>query len=155
MQHFVVLPGYAIKQRDRGARHVYGGTRHPGGGDFSSEAIIASGELPCSCIRRNRRKRSLFGGHDREHDPGRLSGSQPPDNLSRLAKNSGLSTHRNAMRIPARQNVVPDSCSTTVVERTRRQHHRAGRGDTIGAAGVAGVLKANNGTTRPRNKAAS
>ena len=84
------------------ARDIY--TAVPGtrtGGDFSSEEIIASSELPCSCIRRSRRKRSLFQvvitvNITRPRD----NGSQPPETiLSRFAENSGTSMHRKATSI--------------------------------------------------------
>ena len=55
MQHLVVLQ--VVQQRKgmtlvaRDANTAVPGTRT--GGDFSSEAIIASSELPCSCRRRS------------------------------------------------------------------------------------------------------
>ncbi len=104
------------------ARDIY--TAVPGtrtGGDFSSEAIIASRELPCSCIRRSRRKRSLF--HvviTMNITRPSVSGSQPPETiLSRLAENSGTSMHRKPTRIIATRNLF--QCQfryATVVERS-------------------------------------
>src|SRR5699024_1826349 len=86
------------------ARDIYtavAGTRT--GGDCSSEAIIASRELPCSCIRRSKRKRSLFQVVITINiTVPRLNGNQPPESsLSRLAENNGISTQRKAIRISA------------------------------------------------------
>ena len=72
------------------------------GGDFSSDAIIASRELPCSCKRRNKRKRSLFHVVMMINiTRPRASGNQPPEkNFRALAVNSGMSMHSNpAIRI--------------------------------------------------------
>lgn len=68
------------------------------GGDFSSEAIIGSRELPCSFRRRISWKRSLFQLVITVNITApRVSGSQPPEKiLARLAANSGTSIQSSA-----------------------------------------------------------
>ena len=98
MQHLVVLQ---VMQQANGitfrARDIY--TAVPGtrtGGDFSSEEIIASSELPCSASAQQAETLALPGRHHRTDHP-RDNGSQPPETIyrgSREQRNINAGSHQ-------------------------------------------------------------